>query len=137
MRKRGELIERSFAHLYNTGGMRRVHLRRKDNIAKRALLHAAAFNLSLILRQMLGVGTARQAEDRIATLCFAMLWLTQAAKTDQALHRPFGPITQTVREQNRCRGSHRQIAALSTGCQAVLIPEVSLMPSSRPDAEPF
>ena len=78
MRRRGELIERSFAHLYDTGGMRRVHLRGQDNIAKRALIHAAAFNLSLILRQMLGVGTARQAADLVATLCFAFLRLTQA-----------------------------------------------------------
>ncbi len=35
--------------------MRRVHLRGKNNIAKRALIHAAAFNLSLILRHMLMV----------------------------------------------------------------------------------
>jgi transposase len=66
MRRRGELIERSFAHLYDTGGMRRVHLRGKHNIAKRALIHAAAFNLSLILRRILGVGTARQAADLFA-----------------------------------------------------------------------
>ena len=81
MRRRGELIERSFAHLYDTGGMRRVHLRGKNNIAKRALIHAAAFNLSLILRQMLGVGTARQAADLVAALCFALLRLTQAENT--------------------------------------------------------
>jgi transposase len=116
MRKRGELIERSFAHLYDTGGMRRVHLRRKDNIAKRVLLHAAAFNLSLILRHMLGVGTARQAEDLLTALCFAILRLTQAAKTDRASHGLLLPIPGTAREQNRCRCSHRQIAALSTGC---------------------
>ena len=78
MRRRGELIERSFAHLYDTGGMRRVHLRGKDNIAKRALIHAAAFNLSLILRQILQVGTARQAADLIAALCLAFLKLAQA-----------------------------------------------------------
>ena len=59
MRGRGEVVERSFAHVYDTGGMRRVHLRNRDNIAKRVLIHAAAFNLSLILRQVLGVGTAR------------------------------------------------------------------------------
>jgi transposase len=59
MRKRGELIERSFAHCYDTGGMRRTHLKRHDNILKRLLIHVAGFNLSLILRQLLGVGTAR------------------------------------------------------------------------------
>src|ERR1700674_4586518 len=83
MRRRGELIERSFAHLYDTGGMRRVHLRGKNNIAKRALIHAAAFNLSLILRQMLGVGTARQEADLVAALCFAFFQLTQAENTTQ------------------------------------------------------
>src|SRR6266852_2688807 len=81
MRRRGELIERSFAHLYDTGGMRRVHLRGKNNIAKRALIHAAAFNLSLILRQILRVGTARQAANLFAMFWLAFLSVTQAAKT--------------------------------------------------------
>jgi transposase len=59
---RSELTERSFAHLYETGGMRRVHLRGRDNILKRLLIHAAAFNLSLILRETLGVGKPRQLQ---------------------------------------------------------------------------
>ena len=59
MRKRGEFIERSFAHCYDTGGMRRTHLRKHENILKRLLIHVAGFNLSLILRQLLGLGTAR------------------------------------------------------------------------------
>jgi transposase len=80
LRKRGELIERSFAHLYDTGGMRRVHLRGKDNIAKRVLIHAAAFNLSLILRRIFGVGTARQASDLATGACFLFLLLVEAHK---------------------------------------------------------
>jgi transposase len=75
LRKRGELIERSFAHLYDTGGMRRVHLRGKDNICKRALIHAAAFNLSLILRQIFGLGTARQATSLATGACFLFFML--------------------------------------------------------------
>ncbi|MEK7757165.1 MAG: transposase, partial [Planctomycetota bacterium] len=59
MRRRGELVERSFAHGYDTGGMRRTHLREHPNILKRLLIHAAGFNLSLVLRKMLGLGTAR------------------------------------------------------------------------------
>ena len=59
MRRRGELVERSFAHCYGTGGMRRTHLRKHDNILKRLLIHAAGFNLSLVLRKILGLGTAR------------------------------------------------------------------------------
>jgi transposase len=56
---RSELTERSFAHLYETGGMRRLHLRGRDNILKRLLVHAAAFNISLLLRKQLGMGTPR------------------------------------------------------------------------------
>jgi transposase len=59
MRRRGELVERSFAHCYDTGGMRRTHLREHPNILKRLLIHAAGFNLSLVLRKILGLGTAR------------------------------------------------------------------------------
>jgi transposase len=57
---RSELAERTFAHLYETGGMRRLHLRGRDNILKRLLVHAAAFNLSLILRQAIGMGKPRR-----------------------------------------------------------------------------
>jgi transposase len=64
MRKRGELVERSFAHVYDTGGMRRTHLKRHGNIRKRLLIHVAGFNLSLILRTLLGFGTARSLQDR-------------------------------------------------------------------------
>jgi len=69
MRKRGELVERSFAHCYETGGMRRTYLRTHDNILKRLLIHAAGFNLSLILRQSLGFGTARSLQGVAARLC--------------------------------------------------------------------
>jgi transposase len=59
---RSELVERSFAHLYETGAMRRVHVRGRTNIPKRVLVHAAAFNLSLVLRQALGGGKPRQLQ---------------------------------------------------------------------------
>ncbi|MFH0979982.1 MAG: hypothetical protein V2A79_00400 [Planctomycetota bacterium] len=63
MRKRGELVERTFAHGYDTGGMRRTHLKKHENILKRLLIHTAGFNLSLILRGRLGIGTARGLQD--------------------------------------------------------------------------
>ena len=63
MRQRGEKIERTFAHLYDTGGMRRTHLRGHTNILKRLLIHAGAFNLGLVMRQGLGVGTPRGLQD--------------------------------------------------------------------------
>lgn len=42
LRRRGELMERSFAHSYETGGMRRCHLRGRENILKRQLVHVGA-----------------------------------------------------------------------------------------------
>lgn len=59
---RSELTERSFAHLYETGGMRRVHLQGRKNILKRLLVQGAAFNLSLILRKVMGVGKPRRLQ---------------------------------------------------------------------------
>jgi transposase len=66
MRRRGETIERSFAHVYDTGGMRRTHLRGHSNILKRLLIHAGGFNLGLIMRQIFGVGTPRGLQGRLA-----------------------------------------------------------------------
>jgi transposase len=76
MRKRGELVERSFAHCYDTGGMRRTHLKRRDNILKRLLVHVAGFNLSLILRKLFGWGTARGLQGLVARVFAASerLW---------------------------------------------------------------
>src|SRR6202035_891485 len=68
MRQRGERIERSFAHLYDTGGMRRTHLRGHTNILKRLLIHAGGFNLGLVMRHLIGSGTPRGLQDRLATV---------------------------------------------------------------------
>jgi transposase len=59
MKRRGELIERSFAHCYETGGMRRVHLRGRENVLKRLLIHVGGFNLGLVMRKLCGKGTPR------------------------------------------------------------------------------
>lgn len=59
LRRRGELLERPFAHCLETGGMRRVHLRGSSNILKRVLVHVAGFNLGLAMRSLVGVGTPR------------------------------------------------------------------------------
>jgi len=55
LRKRGELVERSFAHAYETGGMRRTHLRGHPNILKRLLIHICGFNLALLMRGLFGM----------------------------------------------------------------------------------
>src|SRR6266566_4252742 len=79
LRQRGEKIERSFAHLYGTGGMRRVYLRRHPNILKRLLVHVAAFNLGLVMRKLFGKGTPRGLQGYRATLFLSLLRLLTEA----------------------------------------------------------
>ena len=66
LRKRGELLERGFAHMLVTGGMRRVHLRGAENIRKRMLLHGGACNLGLLMRTLFRVGTPRALQGLTA-----------------------------------------------------------------------
>lgn len=80
-RRRGELTERSFAHMYETGGMRRVHLRGRDNILKRVLVHAGAFNLGLVMRNLFGAGTPRQLKDLRAGFLALVIHALQALLT--------------------------------------------------------
>jgi transposase len=77
MRRRGELLERPNAHLYETGGMRRTHLRGHGNILKRLLVHAAACNLGLWMRTLTGIGTPRGLQGRLAAVLafFLTLWV--------------------------------------------------------------
>jgi hypothetical protein len=75
LRRRGELVERSFAHCYDTGGMRRTHLRGHPNILKRQLIHVGAFNLSLILRKLMGAGTPREWRNRGGVLYLLVYFL--------------------------------------------------------------
>jgi len=58
-RKRGEMLERPFAHLLETGAHRRTRLRGRANVAKRFTIHAAAANLGLVMRSRYGFGTPR------------------------------------------------------------------------------
>ncbi len=63
MRKRGEVVERSFAHVLERGGMRRAWLRGRENIHKRYLIHVAGFNLGILMRALFGCGTPKEAAD--------------------------------------------------------------------------
>src|ERR1019366_7779290 len=66
LRRRSEFLERPNAHLYETGGMRRTHLRGHANILKRLLVHASGFNLGLFMRKLTGIGTPRSLQGRAA-----------------------------------------------------------------------
>lgn len=77
-KRRAERAERSFAHLYETGGMRRTHLRQSSNILKRLLVHGCGYNLGLIMQKLFRVGTPRgwAALKRLRELrtCLKSLW---------------------------------------------------------------
>jgi len=59
LRQRGEKLERWNQHLYDRGGMRRLHLRGRENILKRLVVHSGAANLGLLMRKLFGKGTPR------------------------------------------------------------------------------
>jgi len=92
LRCRGEYVERSFAHVYDTGGMRRSHLRGHRNILKRLLIHASGFNLGILMRQVFGRGTPRglqgaPSDARALEIALAML-SEQLCMTTNALLAP-------------------------------------------------
>ena len=109
-RKRQELAERSFAHMYETGAMRRLHLRGRTNILKRLVVHGAGFNLALYMRSLIGVGKPRQLTLTMLRRLFRLLSRLsrrpQIATTacpplqtlDALLPAPFlyGPLTYAV-----------------------------------------
>jgi len=68
LRQRGEKLERWNQHLYDRGGMRRVHLRGRGNILKRLVIHSGAANLGLLMRKLFGKGTPRGLQGRLHTL---------------------------------------------------------------------
>ena len=80
LRRRGELLERPFAHYLEAGGMRRTHLRKHGNILKRLLVHVAGFNLGILMRKLIGKATPKEyaglrAALRAAFSCFVSILL--------------------------------------------------------------
>jgi transposase len=120
LKRRGELVERSFAHCYETGGMRRCHLRGHENILKRQLAHVSAFNLSLVMRQLLGAGTPRELNNRATRFVLRIFRLLTGqnrpkspveSKTDSA--SPSYRINCETRP--RCRTPWNSVTC-TTGC---------------------
>ena len=111
-RARGERVERTLAYLYETGGMRRACLRTHDNILKRILIHAGAFNLGLLLRKLTGVGKPRVLQGALSA---ALLLLCGAWRAISAL--VVATTTWALRallSQYAYQGSQR--GASTTGC---------------------
>jgi hypothetical protein len=58
-----------------TGGMWRTHLRGHTNILKRLHIHISGFNLGLVMRHLIGLGTPRGLRGRVAAVIAALLVL--------------------------------------------------------------
>jgi transposase len=119
MRRRGETIERSFAHVYDTGGMRRTHLRGHTNILKRLLIHVSGFNLGLIMRQMIGLGTPRGLQGRAAILLATLLVLLAALHRRLVTNWPSFRRPATMRELSALTTfvvNSSAIVTCTTGC---------------------
>src|ERR1700674_4246972 len=120
LRRRSELVERSFAHCYETGGMRRCHLRGQQNILKRQLIHLGAFNLSLILRKVLGAGTPRELKNRAGQVFWRLLrFLLCRMASISPTWRLTAAVGQPLVSSFRCRMPRprsRSISRSATGC---------------------
>jgi transposase len=120
LRLRGERLERPFAHLYETGRMRRTHLRGHNNILKRVLLHVSGLNLGLLMRATVGVGTPRSLQGLCKSLSAAIALcvhhiycaLTTATNFARTFRNPYVPF--------RCMvvgpGHFAEISTFTTGC---------------------
>ena len=72
MRRRAEVVERSFAHTLERGGMRRTWLRGRENVRKRYLIHVAGHNLGLMMHLLIGAGTPKEAAARSQSVLFVL-----------------------------------------------------------------
>jgi transposase len=119
LRRRGERVERSFAHTYDTGGMRRLYLRGACNILKRVLVHASGFNLGLVMRRLLGVGTPRGLQGRLAglmTLLVAISRAIEAVTARAGWPRDHDPRRASFMPPDSLHLSRSRIGTCTTGC---------------------
>src|SRR5215213_4086917 len=72
LRRRAEVVERSFAHTLERGGMRRTWLRGRENVRKRYLIHVAGHNLGLMMHLLIGAGTPKEAAARSQSVLFVL-----------------------------------------------------------------
>jgi len=120
LRLRGERLERPFAHLYETGGMRRVHLRGHTNIRKRLLIHASGFNLGLLMRHLIGVGTPRALQGRLRAVLAGLLTLIRSLCASITHHRSRVRLFSRLIVSSIARSAIAHIGAretaFTTGC---------------------
>ena len=120
LRLRGERLERPFAHLFETGGMRRVYLLRHTNNRKRLLLHTSGFNLALLMRHVTGVGTPRSLQGRLVAALSTVITLIRAIWLSMTRHWLSRRLLSSSERLSVARSNLAQITAsnmaFTTGC---------------------
>ncbi len=116
MRRRGEMLERPFAHCLETGGLRRVFIRGRENIEKRYQIHVAGYNLGLLMRSLFGKGTPRGLQGCAAAFSWLCSLIESVVYARTA--RPAMTPIQTAQSQSafRPRAFRLPNPSLATAC---------------------
>jgi hypothetical protein len=124
-------------HVFETRDMRRTHLRRHDNIIKRLLIHAGAFNLGLVMRKLLGNGTPRGFQGRLNALLYVTQLLRRVLFIVTTGQRPRSELQTATLHQSVT--SHRlPLLCMKLGALLFKYSSARLLvqPSGAPDYQP-
>ena len=105
-RERSERVERTFAHVLETGGARRTWLRGDDKLRKRYSIATAAYNLGVLMRSLFQMGTARGLQGLGLGLHGLLALYYLAWSAIQALS---GLIRTEIEQSNQFR-AHQRLA---------------------------
>jgi transposase len=110
-RLRSERVERSFAHVCETGGARRTWLTGIENVRKRYLISAVAHNLGLLMRSLFRMGTPRGLQQ-FRTALRGLLWFVQLAwhAARRSVEFPRRPMTSPATSPADRRSAPRACA---------------------------
>jgi transposase len=118
-RRRGERIERNFAHQFDTGGLDRLYVRGKENVHKKFLIQAVACNLALLMRSRYGSGKPRAAHDAVVDAILTILAIMMAIEDHFSSCVDSDEAGRVLLPSKRCRNFFvvtRKTAGLDTGC---------------------
>jgi len=101
----GELVERTFAHCYETGAMRRTHLRGHPNHSEATADSRGRLHLSLVMRSLFGIGKPRRLQDGLAaaivSVSDSILGLLRRMGNPLGVSETFAVDSRRARTQNR------------------------------------
>ena len=91
-RQRSERVERSFAHVCETGGGRRSWIRGLVEVSKRYLIQVAGHNLGILMRKLFGIGTPRSLQGSFGNVAALLARLERLWDHRAMLRRRPTPI---------------------------------------------